>query len=156
MKFSPNNDWQDRTSAGHLRALMRIYETTHSSNEYPNTKEACMQMLFDRVHLYAECGYSSYIHAWESKDVPKDYTLEEILELAEDAFVECDVSLVPKYISICGSSSSSRPILETSYELTIDWCKDQEIETPQELEKKWNDSKGRRREDRKKHGFFGV
>lgn len=146
MKFSPDNDWQDRTSAGHLRALMGIYETRHGSNEYPTSRDACMQMLSDRIHLYAECGYSSYTHGWESTKLPKDYTLEEILELAEEAFIDCEVTLTPKYIPSCVSSSSTPEIVETIYELTIDWSGIEQTETTEYLQEKWNDSKERQQD----------
>lgn len=126
MKYSPDNDWQDRTSVGYLRALVGIYETRHGSDEYPATKERCIQMLFDRVHLYAECGYTSYTHGWGTANLPKNYTLKEVVELAEEVFLDCKISFTSEDITSCVSSSSTPPVVDTVYTLTIDWEKEPE------------------------------
>lgn len=127
MKYSPDNDWQDRTSVGYLRALVGIYETRHGWDEYPATKEACIQMLFDRVHMYAEhWGYTSYTHGWDTVNLPKNYTLKELVELAEEVFIGCKISLTSDDIKSTTSSSSNPPVVNTVYSLTIDWGKEPE------------------------------
>jgi hypothetical protein len=121
MRVNYDNIWQERTGSGYLRALVRQYNDRHGSNEFPETKEQCMQMLFDRVELYAENGYTSYTHSWSSLNLPRHYLLEEIRDLAREVFVGCTVSFTTTDVLSASSSSSNPPVIERTHELTISW-----------------------------------
>lgn len=171
MRATYDNDWQDRTSVGHLRALVGIYETRHGSNEYPTSKEECIQMLFDRVHLYAECGYTSYTHGWERNNLPTNFLLEEVRDLAREVFLDCSITLTTRDITSCCSSSSTPEVIDRVYDLTISWDVEASTETstnqeaPAETssdeedpsdEEKWNDSEDRTEDYQREDGYDRV
>lgn len=144
MKVSiDNDDWSCRTKKSNLKALVSMFQEKLGGVEYPATIGSCMQMLYNRVHLYAESGYESYSHSWGTNDLPKEYTLKEVVELAEEVFIDCEISFTSEDILSCVSSSSTPPVVDTVYTLTIDWSVGERTETSESLEKKWNDSKER-------------
>jgi hypothetical protein len=119
MRVNYDNTWQERTNVGYLMALVRHYNVRHGDNEFPRTKEECMQMLFNRVELYAENGYTSYTHSWNSANLPREYLLEEIRDLAKEVFIDCNVTFTTT------ETTSTSSHIERVYELTISWGDDE-------------------------------
>lgn len=129
MKVNYEGIWQERTNVGYLASLAVIYTKRFGSNEYPETLDECMQMLFDRVELNAEEGYWMYLHEWNEDNLPKKYTLEELVKLAKEVFIGCNIDLKVTEIKSVSSSSSNPPVVDKSYQLVIDWSSENEITT---------------------------
>jgi hypothetical protein len=107
--------WSDRTTLGHLQSYIssRIeYEPTCDTYKI-NTLEGMMQLLFDRCHQSASRGNEDYTFTFlSSKLAGKEYTIEKIVDLCEECFIDCEIGLYAKY-NICDEL--------IGYSICIDW-----------------------------------
>ncbi len=122
MRANTDNDWRNRTTVGYLRhASQQCLNSLSHGNDNPETKEECIQMLYNRVEAHAEHGYTEYSHVWSSEALPRHFLLEEIRDLAREVFLDCNITLRTIDVTSACSSSSNPPVIERNYELTISW-----------------------------------